>query len=80
MRKIISLDAIENYQLIIKFDNGVQKLFDLKPYFTAPVFKILKDENIFKKVENHGYFIEWKNQEVDLSADTLWHDGVKMKN
>ena len=25
--------------------------------------------------ENRGYYIEWPALEIDLSADTLWHEG-----
>jgi len=24
-------------------------------------------------LSNHGYFVEWKDYNIDLSADTLWH-------
>ena len=75
MRKISSLVPLENFQLLVQFENGIQKTFDLKPYFNYPVFSVLKNQNEFNKVINHQYFIEWKEHEVDLSADTLWHDG-----
>ncbi len=75
MRTIISLQPMEDYQLLVKFDDGIEKKVDLKPYIQLPVFSILKDINIFQKVINKGYFIEWQGQEIDLSADTLWHDG-----
>jgi Protein of unknown function (DUF2442) len=75
MRKIISLLPTEDFQLKLKFEDGTEKKFDLKPYFQFPAFTILKDHALFKRVANHGYFIEWQESEVDLSADTLWHEG-----
>lgn len=75
MRKIISLLATDNYLLLVKFDNGVEKQFDMKPYLELPVFTILKDKQIFQDVTNQKYFVEWKEKEIDLSADTLWHEG-----
>lgn len=75
MRKIISLSALENFQLRLKFDDGVEKTVDMKPYFKFPVFSILKNPGIFKQVANRSYYIEWPGQQVDLSADTLWHEG-----
>jgi hypothetical protein len=75
MRKIISLSAIENFQLRLKFDDGVEKTVDMKPYFKFPVFSILKNPDIFKQVTNRSYYIEWQRQQIDLSADTLWHEG-----
>ena len=75
MRNIVSIKPMEDYQLSVKFENGIEKNVDLKPYLQLPVFSILKNISIFQKVINRGYFIEWQEQEIDLSADTLWHDG-----
>jgi hypothetical protein len=75
MKKIKTIRIASNYQLFVKFDNGVEKQFDMNPYFQFPVFSVLRDEKIFEKVVNKNYFIEWQNVEVDLSADTLWHEG-----
>lgn len=75
MRKIISLIPIDNFLLQIEFDNGIKKSFDLKPFLPLPVFQKLSKPEEFKNVVNKGYFIEWPKFEVDLSADTLWHEG-----
>lgn len=75
MVKIILLKPIENYLLQIRFDNGTQKVFDMKPYLHLPVFSELANLEQFRKVINRGYFIEWTAFEIDLSADTLWHEG-----
>lgn len=76
MRKIISLEPTQDFQLFVKFDNGVKKKVDIKPYLQYPVFSVLKNLDVFQAVINKVYFIEWKDQELDLSADTLWHDGI----
>ena len=75
MRKIISLFATEDFQLRLEFDDGTEKAFDMKPYFQFPVFSILKNPGIFKQVTNRCYYIEWPLQQIDLIADTLWHEG-----
>jgi hypothetical protein len=75
MKRIRSVIPEKNYQLHVIFEDGAQKQFDLKPYFQFPAFSILKDEKIFSEVVNKNYFIEWHDYEIDLSADTLWHDG-----
>ncbi len=75
MRTITSLQTKENFLLRIQFDNGIEKIFDMKPYLHFPVFASLKQPAAFEKVVNQGYFIEWAAFELDLSADTLWHEG-----
>ena len=42
------------------------------------MFIELKNENYFKMVKNHGYYIEWPN-EINLSSDTVYYEG-KEKN
>ena len=75
MRTITSLQTKENFILNIRFDNGTEKVFDMKPYLLLPVFAPLNQFSVFEKVVNRGYFIEWTADELDLSADTLWHEG-----
>lgn len=75
MRKITELRPSSDFFLHIRFDNGTQKIFDMKPYLHLPVFEALRMPDLFKQVINKGYFIEWPALEADLSADTLWHEG-----
>lgn len=79
MRKIITVKPLDNYILEVEFENNCIKLFDFSLYLSYPVFKILKDINNFNKVVNKGYFIEWETFELDLSADTLWHEGKEVQ-
>jgi hypothetical protein len=82
MRKIIAVKPSDNYILEVEFENNCIKLFDFSLYLSYPVFKILKDINNinnFNKVVNKGYFIEWETFELDLSADTLWHEGKEVQ-
>ena len=41
---------IENYKLILTFENNEVRLFDMIPYLDKGIFKELKNENIFKAV------------------------------
>jgi hypothetical protein len=75
MRKILALHPADNFILHVQFENRVEKTFDLKPYLSLPAFLVLSKVEEFNKVVNKGYFIEWPSLEVDLSADTLWHEG-----
>ncbi len=74
MRKIASLKPADNFILYLEFEKGEKKIFDLKPFLKFPAFKPLNNPEAFKKVINKQYFIEWTSLEIDLSADTLWHE------
>lgn len=45
---VTNVIPLDNYQLWLKFKNGEEKIFDMKPYLEKGIFKKLKDENIFK--------------------------------
>lgn len=78
MRKITGVKPLENFVLEVSFEKDGIKLFDFKNYLKLPIFKILNNTQIFNTVINKEYFIEWEKYELDLSADTLWHDGKEV--
>lgn len=75
MRNIRTVQARDGYLLECYFDDGSIKTADIKPYLNSEAFRPLRDIMIFNKVINHHYYVSWPNEEVDLSADTLWHIG-----
>jgi hypothetical protein len=75
MHKIQKLEVMPAFKLSVVFENGVEKIVDCMPYLNFPVFQPLKDGINFAAVRNCGYFIEWSDLEIYLSADTLWADG-----
>ena len=43
--------ALEDYQLLLKFENDEERVFDVKPYLEIGKLQELKDENLFKTVK-----------------------------
>jgi len=66
-----SVKPQDNYCLLLTFDNGEKRIFDLKPYLGRPVFTKLKSESLFKTVRIVSGSVEWQG-EIDLSYDTLY--------
>ena len=64
--------ALDNYFLLLKFENEEEKLFDVKPYLEIGKFKELKNKNLFKSVKVCFDSIEWDNQ-LDLDPELLYH-------
>ena len=62
---------LENYHLLLKFENGEERVFDVKPYLEIGKFQELKDENLFKTVKVCFDSIEWANQ-LDLDPELLY--------
>ena len=74
MRTITDIKVLSDFRLECIFNDGSKKIADIKPFLSAEAFKPLADPRIFSSMlSNQGYFIEWKDYNVDLSADTLWH-------
>ena len=82
--KIINVYPLSDYRLLAIFDNGVQKIYDLKPLFEwKEIFKSLKKNELFygAYVDIGGYCIAW-NDQIDLSSNEIWNHGkiVKLDN
>ena len=73
-----SVKPQENHSLLLIFENGEKRVFDLKPYFEKPVFKPLKNMTKFKTARVVSGSVEWQG-EVDLSFDTLYLESKPVK-
>ena len=79
--KIKNISALPDYKLSVQFSEGVTKIYDVKPLFEKmPVFIDLKEnpaEFACVAVDVGGYGIVW-NDDLDLSCDELWENGVQV--
>jgi hypothetical protein len=77
--KILSLQVLENKKLLVKFVNGVEKIYDCTQLLNLEMFQVLKNDALFKfvKVDSGGFGISW-NDEADLSEYELWTNGVEV--
>ena len=66
MLRIVDVDYVGGYELLIAFSNGVKKRVDLKPYLTGKVFGELLDP---------AKFVEWANG-ADLAPEFLYEIGT----
>lgn len=79
--KVKDVAALPGMMLSVQFANGTTKLYDVKPLTARfPVFTTLEDERLFGSVEvdQGGYGIVW-NDDLDLSCDELWNNGVEVQ-
>ena len=45
-----SVEPLENYKILITFEQNVKKIFDMKPYLNYPMYKPLEDISLFNSV------------------------------
>jgi hypothetical protein len=72
---IKSVKPIENYNLILTFENGEIRRFDMNPYLNTGIFKELRDVSKFNTVRISFDTIEWEN-EADLDPEILYQYSV----
>ena len=77
MREIIKVETLEDYKLILTFDNGEVKIKDMKTYLNKGVFKKLKDVNLFNNVKIKYGTISWEDN-IDMCADSLYETSEKI--
>lgn len=73
MKEIIEVKPLEDYKLMLVFENEEKRIKDMKPYLEKGVFKKLKDEEFFKTVKILYGAISWAG-EIELCADSLYMD------
>ena len=71
--------TIDDYKLILTFEDDSVRIFDMIPLLGKGVFKELKDEKLFKTVKVSFDSIEWANG-IDVDPETLYEDGVPYSN
>jgi Protein of unknown function (DUF2442) len=76
MKKITNIDVNPPHEIVCTFEDGTIRKADISELLKSPVFQPLRNPMNLLKAENRGYFVEWPDWEVDLSADTLWHLGI----
>ena len=81
--RVQAVKPLEKYKLLVTFQNGETKNYDVKPLFDKwAVFKdLIYINGLFQqvKVDEGGYGISW-NDDIDLSCDELYYNGVSIEN
>ena len=75
---IKSVQAIPNYNLILTFQNGEKRQFDMNPYLNTGIFQELRDIAKFNTVRISFDSIEWEN-EADLDPEVLYQQSKKIE-
>jgi hypothetical protein len=60
-----------DYRLLLTFDNGERRQFDVMPYLAQGIFAALKDPAVFNSVRVSFDTIQWNNG-ADLCPEVLF--------
>lgn len=74
-----SVTPINNYNLILTFENGEKRQFDMNPFLNKGIFRELKDVLKFNSVKVSFDTIEWENQ-ADQDPEVLYQSSIKIED
>lgn len=73
---IEKVQALDDYKLYIKFENGQEKIFDMKYLInSSKMYFRLTDKEYFKRVKTRKDTVEWENGE-DIAPEILYHESI----
>lgn len=75
----VKVKPLEDYRLLIDFNTGERKIFDVKPYFKWGFYARLQEGNSFKQVFVDDVTVQWANG-VDIAPHELHGYGVKVSD
>ncbi len=64
-----------DYLLHLTFENGENRIFDMKPYLDLGIFKELRNTSVFNSVRINFDTIEWEN-EADFDPEVLYQNSI----
>ena len=68
---VVSVEACDDYRLVLRFDNGERRVFDATPLLSVGRFRTLAAREAFRKVRVAYDTVEWENG-LDLDPEYLY--------
>lgn len=75
----IEVKALENFLLYIKFQNGEEKIYDMKEMLKFDYYKNLRDRKNLKKVKVYGITLKQSTGE-DIAPEKIYFNSIPIKN
>jgi hypothetical protein len=68
---VISVEAQEDHTLLIVFENGQKRRFDMQPLLDKKPFSKLRNSPLFMKATVACGTVTWPGN-IDIAPETLW--------
>jgi len=72
---VVSVTAQKDYTLLLVFENGAKRRFDMKPLLDKKPFSRLKNSPLFLKAKVAYGTVVWPGN-IDVAPETLWDQSV----
>jgi hypothetical protein len=68
---VVKVEVKQDYKLLIEFENGEKRLFDMFPYMDKKPFVQLKGSPLFARAFVDYGTVVWQG-EIDIAPETLY--------
>ena len=76
-RGITDVQTTDDHELLLRFDNGERRVFDVKPILSFGRFSELRDLEQFRRVGVSFDTVEWDNG-LDLDPEYLYEKSEEL--
>lgn len=73
--ELLSVTPKDNYKLLLVYETGEQKLFDVLPYISGEWYGELKDKANFNSVRLANHSVEWSGGQ-DIAPHELYYNSM----
>ena len=70
--KIENIKIIAELYMLVTFSSGEKRIFDVSKLIEYPIYKELKNFEIFKNAYIENGIIVWKDGEIDISPEAVY--------
>ena len=74
-----SVKPLSDHRLLLVFDDGTRRVFDVTPWLTKGAFRELRDDDVFRTVRVSFDTVEWANG-CDLCPEVLYADSQPVES
>ena len=72
-----SVEAVPDYGLLLTFNSGERRRFDMRPYLRYPVFRRLENQAYFSLARVDYGTVTWPGN-IDIAPETLYDDSIPL--
>ncbi len=80
MHRAVDVKPLENYLLLIRFDNGEEKVYNCFPLLDDELFKRLKDDAFYKSVHIDNMGLVCWDDSTDIDPYELYEKSEALAN
>jgi hypothetical protein len=74
---VISVSPLSDFQLLLEFENGERRQFDMKPLLGLKPWSRIATSALFERVGVQYGTVVWPG-EIDIAPETLYDDSIPL--